>query len=641
MTDLLILGTDTDAGKTTFALLWLAAFANRYEYWKPVETGDSDTERVRRAVPAASVHAPLARFREAVAPPLAARLAGAVVPPAREIAAAKPAPRHPGRRLLVETFGGPLSPLTEVELQVALVQSLALPAVLVASSAVGAVGRTLQTLQALAGYAVQPVAVALLGRPDEFAAEQIARHQPEVRVFSLQPPAAWDAEGVARSAREQLAVLEGIRSCPAEAAARRRQEVGDLPERDRRHVWHPYSSLREPDTPLVAVAAQDEFVWLADGRRVIDALSSWWTILHGHRHPALMAALSEAAQSFDHVHFAGLTHAPAVALAELLLGTAPWAGGRVFFSDDGSTAVEVALKMAYQYWCHLGEPRRTWFVGFEGGYHGDTFGAMAVGRDPVFCGRFEPLLFRAENVPLSAGHLDDALGRHRGEVAAVIVEPLVQGAGGMRLHTPARLRELFEVARGHGVLFIVDEVMTGGGRTGPLWAHRAADIAPDLICAAKTLAGGVLPLAATLAAPSLVAAWDTADRGLTFFHGHSFTAHPLACAVAVANWRMLTAAPNPAPRRMEAFWREALEPLRGRPQVRDVRVCGTIAAVEVNAPGGYLATVSRHLRCRCLEHGVLVRPLGSVLYAMPPFCTSEGSLERVAYAFTQAVASVA
>jgi adenosylmethionine-8-amino-7-oxononanoate aminotransferase len=674
MTDLLILGTDTDAGKTTFALLWLAAFPQAYEYWKPVETGDSDTDRVRQLVPAALVHSPLARFRDAVAPILAARREGRAVPPARAIAADKPAPHQPGRRLLIETFGSPLSPLNETELQIAVVQSLAVQAVLASSSSVGAVGRILQTLQSLSTFAVQPAAVALVGPTDEFAAEQIARHWPGAGVFSLRAPDAWDAEGVARAAQEQLAVLEAIRSCldaaapltlpapaplvcasglrPIQARSAsqggegkekggRRQEVGDLLERDRSHVWHPYSPLREPDPPLVSVAAEDEFIRLADGRHVIDAISSWWTILHGHRHPILMAALSEAAQSFDHVHFAGVTHAPAVTLAELLLSTAPWAGGRVFFSDDGSTAVEVALKMAYQYWCHQGEPQRTWFVGFEGGYHGDTFGGMSVGRDPVFFGQFEPLLFRAERVPLAAERLDDALTRHPGEVAAVIVEPLVQGAGGMRMHTPAQLFELFQVARSHGVLFIADEVMTGGGRTGPLWAHRAAGTAPDLICAAKTLAGGMLPLAATLIAPSLVAAWDTADRSRTFFHGHSFTAHPLACAVAVANWKMLTAASNPAPQKMEAFWNEALEPLRFHPQVQDVRVCGTIAAVEVKAPGGYLAAVSRQLRCRCLEHGVLVRPLGSVLYAMPPFCTSEASLERIAHALTQAVQSLA
>jgi adenosylmethionine-8-amino-7-oxononanoate aminotransferase len=391
----------------------------------------------------------------------------------------------------------------------------------------------------------------------------------------------------------------------------------------------------------VASAAQDEFLWLADGRRVIDGISSWWTILHGHRHPVLMAALREAAASFDHVHFAGVTHAHAVTLAELLLSTAPWPGGRVFYSDNGSTAVEVALKMAYQSWCHRGEPQRTWFVGFEGGYHGDTFGAMAVGRDPVFFGHFEPLLFRAEIVPLSADRLDDALNRHRNEVAAVIVEPLVQGAGGMRMHSEEELRNIAEVARRHNVLFIADEVMTGGGRTGSLWAHQTAGVTPDLICAAKTLAGGVLSLAATLASPSIVAAWDTDDRSRTFFHGHSFTAHPLACAIAVANWKMLTAAPDLRPQRMEAFWKDALAPLRDHPRVRDVRIRGSIAAVELDVPGGYLADVGRQLRESCLNKGVLLRPLGSVLYAMPPLDTSEQSLEQIARAMTHAVAALA
>ena len=390
----------------------------------------------------------------------------------------------------------------------------------------------------------------------------------------------------------------------------------------------------------MAVAAEDEFLCLADGRRVIDGISSWWTILHGHRHPVLMAALDEAARSLDHVHFAGVTHPAAVALAELLLSTAPWAGGRVFYSDNGSTAVEVALKMAYQYWCHQGEPQRTWFLGLEGGYHGDTFGAMSVSRDPLFFGRFEPLMFRAEMVPPSAERLDDALCRHAKKVAAVIVEPLVQGAGGMRMHSAEELGRLATVAHQHGVLFIADEAMTGGGRTGRLWAHQAAGIAPDLICAAKTLAGGVLSLAATLAAPSVVAAWDTADRSRTFFHGHSFTAHPLACAVAVANWKMLAEAPPSAPRRMERFWSEALAPLRTHPRVREVRVCGIIAAVELDLPGGYLAPIGQQLRSKCLEQGVLLRPLGSVLYAMPPYCTSDASLERIASAMRHAIESL-
>jgi adenosylmethionine-8-amino-7-oxononanoate aminotransferase len=191
------------------------------------------------------------------------------------------------------------------------------------------------------------------------------------------------------------------------------------------------------------------------------------------------------------------------------------------------------------------------------------------------------------------------------------------------------------------VLFIVDEVMTGGGRTGTLWAHQAAGVLPDLICAAKTLAGGVLPLAVTLAAPKIVAAWETADRSRTFFHGHSFTAHPVACAVAVVNWKMLTGdAQHCIPQELEAFWNARLDVLRGRPSVRDVRVRGTIAAIELDVPGGYLADVGGRLRRLCLEHGVVLRPLGSVLYAMPPFCTSSASLEQIAEAMLQAVKSL-
>jgi adenosylmethionine-8-amino-7-oxononanoate aminotransferase len=652
MNDLLILGTDTDAGKTTFALLWLAAFGDRYAYWKPVETGPSDTERVRSLVPAAVVHSPVARFRHPVAPALAARLEGGTVPGPGEIVRARPGAADAGGRLLIETFGSPLSPLTDTLLQITAVHRLAVPTVLVASSAIGAIGRTLQALQSLASYNVHPRATVLVGSPDPFAEEQIRGHWPGVPTFALQPPAAWDVEGVARAAREQVAVLEAIAHSQPQARESLWGEgpaplppgpaaKADVVVRDRAAVWHPYTSLRDPDPPLVSTGAEAEFLELLLGRRVIDGISSWWTILHGHRHPVLMTALREAAAVFDHVHFAGVTHPPAVELAELLLGTAPWKGGRVFYSDNGSTAVEVALKMAYQCWCHRGEPRRTCFVGFQGGYHGDTFGAMAVSRDPVFFGRFEPLLFRAEIVPLSAERLHDVLKRRKGEVAGVILEPLVQGAGGFRMHTPAELRALYEVTRPHGVLFIADEAMTGGGRTGTLWAHQAAGIAPDLICAAKTLAGGILPLAATLASPTVVAAWDTDDRSRTFFHGHSFTAHPLACAVAVANWKLLTAAPPSAPRRMERFWHEALAPLRGDPRVRDVRIRGTAAAVELDVPGGYLAAAGRELRRRCLESGVLLRPLGAVLYALPPLCTSDASLEQIATAMRHAIARLA
>jgi adenosylmethionine-8-amino-7-oxononanoate transaminase/dethiobiotin synthase len=631
----IILGTDTDAGKTTFALLWLAAHPE-CAYWKPIETGDSDSQRVRALVPTATVFEPLARFRDPVAPPLAARREGKAIPWADDIDAHIPSHSH----LLIETFGGPFSPLNEAELQVELIAALGGSTILVGSSALGAVGRTLALLQALVVRGIRPAAVVLIGDDDEYARKQIEKHS-GIPVFALEPPATFDAAAIQQAARMQQETLQSVRSVIAEPAAPASMLSGaagaDLLVADRRTIWHPYTSLRDPDPPLPVVAAEREFLQLADGRRIIDGISSWWTILHGHREPRLMAALREAAKSFDHVLFAGVTHPPAIRVAELLLRTAPWLGGRVFFSDDGSTAVEVALKMAYQVWRHRGEPERTLFVGFENGYHGDTFGAMAVGRDPLFTGAFEPLLFRTERVPVSAERLDDLLKRKGNQVAAVIIEPLVQGAGGMQMHSPEELRAIFEVTRRHGVLFIADEVMTGCHRTGTFWAFQAADITPDLICTAKTLAGGVLPLAATLASPEIVAAFDTANREWTFFHGHSFTAHPLSCAVAAANLEWLLREPPTAPQRFERFWTEALGSLRGRPRVKDVRIRGTIAAIELDLPGGYLAEAGRAMRQRCLEQGVFLRPLGNVLYALPPFGTSDESLNRVAEAMCAAV----
>ena len=633
MSDFVVLGTDTDAGKTTFALLWLTAFWGEFAYWKPVETGESDTDRVRRLVQGTQVLDPVVRLSEPVAPPLAARRVGLTIPSSLAIAAGRPAGDLP---CLIETFGGPLSPLNETELQVALVRLLGLPAVLVTSSAVGSVTRALTGLRNLEAEGIDVRCAVLIGEPDAYAADEIARHQ-GTAVVSLRPPETWDVAGLRAAADAQRPVLEACRTHvsgprPATAAA---GGADDLLRRDAQAVWHPYTSLRDPDPPLAVVGAEGEFLQLADGRRLIDGISSWWTILHGHRDPRLIAALHRGAGQIDHVLFAGATHSWAVRCAEELLKTVPWPGGRVFFSDNGSTAVEVALKMAYQTWCHRGEPRRTLFVGFEGGYHGDTFGAMAVGRDPVFFKRFEPLLFRAYQVPVLPELLDVFLSRRHDEVAAVVIEPLIQAAGGMRVHSPHVLRDLYAVARRHGVLFIVDEVMTAF-RTGYTWAHAAADITPDFICAAKTLAGGVLPLAVTLASPEIVAAFDTADRERTFFHGHSFTAHPLACAVAVENLRLLADGRwRHQVERISNYWEQALFDLGELPGVQNARACGTMLAIDAGT-GGYLAEVGRRMRAACVERGVLLRPLGNVLYALPPLCTSDDSLGRIVEAMRAA-----
>ncbi|HEY3788659.1 MAG TPA: adenosylmethionine--8-amino-7-oxononanoate transaminase [Urbifossiella sp.] len=629
MTGFVVVGSDTDAGKTAISLLFLAANPEQFAYWKPVETGESDTEKVRRLVPQATIFEPLARFTEPVAPMLAARREGRAMPGVGEILGAIPASEKP---LLIETFGGPLSPLTDGVLQIELIRTLALPVILVSSTTVGTIGRTLAAVRALDG--IEMAAIALIGTDDPFAVEQLTRHVPGVPVMGFtMPDGTWTGESIAsiRRAAESSKRIAPLR--------RLRVEANGSTHTTRDLIWHPYTPLRTEDDPLPVIGADREFLTLANGRRIIDGISSWWTILHGHREPAIMQAIRDATHRLDHVLFAGATHPDAVELAGHLLDAIPWQpGGRVFYSDNGSTAVEVALKMAYQFWCHRGEPHRTLFIGFEHGYHGDTFGSMSVGRDPLFFGRFEPLLFRSLQVPVEGNALASTLKQHRDNVAAVIIEPLVQGAGGMRMHSPETLAAIAEVCRDFGVLLIADEVMTGFGRTGSLWAFSQAGIAPDLVCAAKGITGGVLPLAATFASPRIVEAFDSADRGKTFFHGHSFTANPIACAAAVANWKLLqTGRWQTDVKRIEAFWEQQLRPLQSLPLVKEVRIWGLIAAVELDWPGGYLAEAGVGLRRSCLAEGVLLRPLGNVLYALPPLCTSDDSLLRIVVAMKNAV----
>jgi adenosylmethionine---8-amino-7-oxononanoate aminotransferase len=660
MNRFVVLGTDTDAGKTTFSLLWLTRFAPRYGYWKPLETGASDSDRIAALVPTVRLHPSHLSLQEAVAPSLAARREGRGIPNAEAIAAACPGDES----LLIETFGGPFSPLNDAESQIELVRRLGLPAVLVGPSTVGAIGRCRAMLRALRTEEIVPRAVVLVGPEDSYAEKELAKDG--VLVFGVRGfgDGPWTVEGVREAALSQALIFDAIErrcfSATAVSAGRSdksrdravlravarfhgRDDRGtkkntDWLDADRRCVWHPYTRLDDADEPLAVVGAEAEFLHLADGRRIVDGIASWWTIQHGHRHPPLVQALRDALDRIDHVLFAGATHPWAALLAEQLLATTAWSGGRVFYSENGSTAVEVALKLAYQFWVHRGQPQRTTFIGFEHGYHGDTFGAMAVSRDPTFFGTYEPLLFRAEILPLDPNRVDAWLSQHPNEVAGIVVEPIVQGAGGMRFHEPATLRDLFDVARRHDVLFVADEVMTGFGRLGPFWAHEAAGISPDLIATAKTIAGGLLPLAATLVAPRIVDGFQGRER---FCHGHSFTAHPLACAVGLANLPLVRDAIPAAPKRLEDYWRHALADLATRPLVREVRVRGTIAAVELDVPGGYLADAARTVRRAALAEGVLLRPLGNVLYVMSPWCTSEASLERTLAAVRAGIDAVA
>ncbi|TAH36905.1 MAG: adenosylmethionine--8-amino-7-oxononanoate transaminase [Planctomycetota bacterium] len=406
---------------------------------------------------------------------------------------------------------------------------------------------------------------------------------------------------------------------------------------DAHHCWHPYTQHALDPEPMAVTGAHGAWLELADGRRVLDAISSWWTCLHGHCHPRLLRAMAEQAARLDHVIYAGCAHEPAARLAGALAGLAPRGLSRVFYSDDGSTAVEVALKAAYLAWARRGEARRSVFLALEGGYHGDTFGAMSAGDPQPFFRELSPFLFHVARVPADAAALEQALAAQDGRVAALILEPLVQGAAGMKMHAPQFLRDARRLCDARGVFLIADEVMTGFGRTGSLFACEQAGIAPDLLCLAKGLTGGTLPLAVTLAREEIYAAFLGPDRGRALFHGHSYTANPIACAVALESLRVLDE--ERTPQRLEQIggWIEnGLEGLRSAAGVREIRRCGGIVAVELDGAGGYLAPLGEHLRAACRGFDVLLRPLGNVLYALPPSCTTREECAFVAAAMTAA-----
>jgi adenosylmethionine---8-amino-7-oxononanoate aminotransferase len=401
-------------------------------------------------------------------------------------------------------------------------------------------------------------------------------------------------------------------------------------------VWHPFAQHALQEEFPTVVRAEGAYLETADGRRIIDAIASWWVITHGHRHPHIMTAIREQAERLDQVIFAEYTHEPAERLARGLVSIAPEGLTHVFFSDSGSTSVEVALKMALGFWHHRGSSRRR-IVVMQGSYHGDTVGAMSVGARGVFTQSYEPLLFEVGTIPFplpgrERATLDalEALCR-RPDTAAFIVEPLVLGAGGMLMYPPQVLRELHRICRAHEVLFIADEVMTGWGRTGSRFACEQADVVPDIACYSKGLTGGSLPLAVTLCRAEIFETHYSHDRRRTFFHSSSFTANPIACAAALANLEVWEREPVRARiAELESMQREFLASFADDARFADLRQTGTIAAMDVRVPdSGYLASVGPRLTAAFRAAGVLLRPLGNTIYVLPPYCVTRRDLEMV------------
>ena len=429
-------------------------------------------------------------------------------------------------------------------------------------------------------------------------------------------------------------------------------DPADLAVRDLACVWHPYTQMQTAPPPIPIASAKGVYLHTEDGRRILDGVSSWWVNIHGHSHPKLNEALAAQAREVEHVIFAGFTHRPAVELAERLTEVLPASPTRIFYSDNGSTAVEAALKMARQYWVNRGEHERQTFIALRFAYHGDTVGAMSVSEDSVFTRAFAPFLLRVARAhapycyrcPLDLeratcqidclGDLERLLREEDGRAAAVIVEPMLQAAGGMIVWPKEFLAGVRRLCDQFNTLMIADEVLTGFGRTGRMFACEHGPVDPDILCLSKALTGGYLPLAVTAATDRVYEAFLSDDRAKTFFHGHSYTANPLGCAVGLASLDLFrTDGTLARVQSLEQRLRSGLEPLRGLPNVGDVRVIGGVGIVELvadkqsKAAGGYLADIGPKLYREFLGRGLLLRPLGNVLYFMPPYVITDSETD--------------
>jgi adenosylmethionine---8-amino-7-oxononanoate aminotransferase len=407
-------------------------------------------------------------------------------------------------------------------------------------------------------------------------------------------------------------------------------------------IWHPFTQHALHPDMLKIERGEGAYLFAADGRRMIDAISSWWVVTHGHCHPPIVRAIQEQAEQLNQIIFAGHTHQPAEQVASAMLKVAPRGLDYVFFSDSGSTSVEVALKMALGYWHNIGEPRSR-IVVMQHSYHGDTIGAMSVGARGVFNAAYEPLLFDVIVVPFPSegkeqATLDALEAACRDQPAAFIIEPLILGAGGMLMYPAWVLTEMKRICEASGVWFIADEVMTGWGRTGTLFACEQADVVPDIACYSKGLTGGALPLAVTLCRDEIFEAHFSHDRSRTFFHSSSYTANPIACAAAKANldlWNDPAVATRVAA--VAAMQEKALTSFRADERFKNVRRTGTITALELEVrDSGYLAGIGPKLLAFFASRNLLLRPLGNTIYVMPPYCVTQADLDEIYVAIAEA-----
>ncbi|HET9239800.1 MAG TPA: adenosylmethionine--8-amino-7-oxononanoate transaminase [Oligoflexus sp.] len=632
---LFVTGTGTDVGKTIVSAALMTGALRRgqpLQYWKPVQTGGQhlDRDQVHALCPKMKVYeGRVWSYPLPASPDQAARAAGMKAPTVEEIAAAL----HSDVSVLLEGAGGLLVPLNdENETWRDAAVRMELPVVLVASSGLGTLNHTLLTLEALDQAGLDVLAVIVNGPPHEANMQSLRRMRPDHRFVAFpwmdlsSPGSEWQ-----KACEELFDAVIGATQKPVDISA--------WYAYDKKHCWHPYTQHQTAPEPLPLVKAQGIYLKTHTGEKLIDASASWWTNSTGHGHPKIGAALARQHRKIDHCIFAGATHEPASLLAKELVDLSQGQLPRVFYTDNGSCAVEVALKMAAQSWQNRGVHHRKNFLFFRGAYHGDTFGAMSVASTEGFHKAFSPYLFEGKSLSPVTSHasrlcpqgpaalpeglkaLENMFQLHGKDLAGVIIEPLVQGASGMNMQDITWLQTLGRLCREYQLPLILDEVFTGMGRLGSYFAFERAGLQPDIVCIAKGLTGGTLPLAVTLTSESMFEYFLDQDGSKAMLHGHTFTGNALACATALAaldiyrRERILD--------RVRAMEEECTLWIENRARAFDLvspRAIGGILAFELpgSGPGDYFHPLAQKVPGVARRHGLLMRTLGNTMYFVPP-----------------------
>ncbi|MEO1049963.1 MAG: adenosylmethionine--8-amino-7-oxononanoate transaminase [Bacteroidota bacterium] len=605
----------TDSGKTVISAI--VAEALGADYWKPVQSGTpTDTETIKGLIssPDIQFHPERHRLKTPASPHAAAKIDRVNIKLTDFELPETPRP------LVVEGAGGVMVPLNDHDLVIDLADVLNLEIILVSNLYLGSINHTLLTITFLKERGYKIKGIIFNGEPNPESEDIILKHAKLPCLLRVKQHEQIDKETI-----------------KAYAAELKEAWKTDLQTRDNEVIWHPFTPLIGGPELLSIKSAEGAYLYTDDGKKILDAISCWWVNLHGHSHPHIAKAVAHQASTLEHVIFAGFTHEPAVKLAENVLTILPENQSKIFYSDNGSTAVEVGLKMAFQFWYNQGI-KKPKVIAFEGSYHGDTFGSMSVGDRSAFSAPFDQYLFQVEFLPFPTNENKDQVLEQfnslvsRGDVGAFIFEPLVQGVSGMRMYSSWLLDEMVGLAHKHDVLCIADEVFTGFGRTGQLFASNFLENKPDIMALSKGLTGGTMALGATSCSDEIVEVYRSNDPMKTFFHGHSYTANPIACAAGNASFELLIQQECRDNRDRIALRNlDFLFEIKQHPALRDARALGTILAMELDSDDitSYLNDTRKKIYPFFLSKGILCRPLGNVIYILPPYIMTDEQLDTV------------